>query len=154
MRGWRWLPICVVLWSLGWGSSLLAADMKLRVQLIWGTDYDKPADSRKIKDLDSKLQEKIKNVKLFRWKNYFEVDREVLTVKNRESKLTSMSHKCVIELKHLGDTNLEVRLYGEGKLVQTVRQQLPPGEILLLAGDDKEKFNDGWIVAVSQEKVQ
>jgi len=122
---------------------------KYKIQLIWGTDEAKPKNNDKVKDLDPKLLGKLTKIKIFTWKNYFEVDHQVVGVKEKGSVITSMSHKCVIEIKHIQDQHVEIKLYGEGKLVQTVKQNLPPGEYLIMAGDAKEKYNDAWLVAVS-----
>ena len=126
------------------------SDLKFRAQLIWGTDEDKPKDKPKIKELDPKLRENMRKLKLFRWKNYYEIDQENFRVPENGNKISSISRKCVIEVTHLGNADIEVKLYGEGKLVQTVRQALPMGEHLILAGHDKEKYNDCWLVALSQ----
>jgi hypothetical protein len=126
-----------------------AADLKLKAQLIWGTDDAKPANKPNLTELDSKLKEKLGKVNIFRWTNYFQVSQQIFGVKPNGSKITSLSHKCVIEVKHLGQEDIEVKLYGEGKLVHTVRQPLHKGEYLILGGDDKDKYKDAWIVALS-----
>ena len=146
-----WLAVGILTATSYWAmSGVPDGELKFKAQLIWGTDYEKPANNPKIKELDKKLREKIRKVKIFRWKNYFEVDQENFSVRPHQSAITSMSHKCVIELKHLDKNDVEVRLYGQGQLVNTVRQCLPRGEYLLLAGDDKDKYNDMWIVAISR----
>ena len=91
----------ICLGSVG-ASRASAADLQFKVQLIWGTDEEKPKDNPKIKDLDDKLREKIKKLKLFRWKNYFQVDQESFKVAEKGSKTTCISQKCVIEVTHLG----------------------------------------------------
>ena len=143
------LGFCVLTGRLA-GADGLPSDLKFKAQLIWGTDDEKPKDKPKIKELDPKLREKMRKLKLFRWKNYYEIDQENFRVPENGNKLTSISRKCVIEVTHLGKADIEVKLYGEGKLVQTVRQALPIGEHLILAGHDKEKYNDCWLVALSQ----
>lgn len=146
----RW-PVWLLLGLLGWGWPSIAADtgpaeMNFKAVLIWGTDGDKPANRPKLKEVDPKIREKLR---VFRWKNYFEVDQENFKVKRGGSNITSMSRKCVIEVKHLGYENFEVMLYGEGKLVCTHRQRLPRTEYLFLAGDAKEARNTAWMVALS-----
>jgi hypothetical protein len=144
-------PAWLLLVLLGCLGNLTAADtgpaeMKFKAILIWATDGEKPANKPKLKQLDEKMREKLK---VFRWKNYFEVDQENFSVKRSKSNITCMSRKCVIEVKHLGYENFEVMLYGEGKLVCTHRQHLPRTEYLFLAGDAKEARNDAWLVALT-----
>jgi hypothetical protein len=141
--------VTTLLWIANAKAENAEEPRNYKVQLIWGTDEAKPKNNDKVKDLDPKLLGKLKKLKIFSWKNYFEVDCQTVGVKEKGSAITSMSHKCVIEIKHIQDQMIEIKLYGEGKLVQTVRQNLPHDEFLIIAGDAKEKYNDAWLVAVS-----
>jgi multidrug efflux pump subunit AcrA (membrane-fusion protein) len=118
-----------------------SGDLKLQAQLIWGTDAAKPSDT-KIKDLDADTKDRLKGV--FKWKNYFEVSSQSFEVGARSSKAIRMSPKCDIEVEHLGDALVEVKLFGEGRLVVKKKQTLKAGELLVLAGDDKN--NTAWFV--------
>ena len=140
---------CLFLATLS-GVEGLSADLKFRAQLIWATDEEKPKDKPKIKELDPKLRDKLRNCKVFRWKNFYEIDQENFKVADKGSKITSVSRKCVIEVTHLGGCVIEVKLYGEGTLVSTVRHSLPKGEYLIISGDVKDKTTDAWLVALSQ----
>jgi hypothetical protein len=124
-----------------------AEDLRLVAQLIWSTDGAKPADA-KIKELDKETQVKLKGV--FRWKNYYEVSREEFRVPAESKQRVRMSKKCEIEVEHQGRSAIEVKLYGEGKLLLTKRQVLRPGELLVLAGDDKD--DTAWFVILSLAK--
>ena len=128
------------------------AKQKMKAQLIWCTDQQKPADDKSVKDVDAKLLEKLNKLNLFKWKNFFEMDKQSFSLAKLGSNITSLSHNCVIEVTHLGDCHFEVKLYGEGKLVQTIRHPLPIGEYLIIAGDIKKKNDEIWIVALSLEK--
>jgi hypothetical protein len=66
-----------------------------------------------------------------------------------------MSAKCELELRHLDDATIEIKLYGEGRLARTVRQSirvLERGELTVLAGDDKDKHDDAWFVVITSTK--
>ena len=125
---------------------------KMKAQLIWCTDQQKPADDKSVKDVDAKLLGKLNKLNLFKWKNFFEMDKQSFSLAQLGSNITSLSHNCVIEVTHLGDCHFEVKLYGEGKLVQTIRHPLPLGEYLIIAGDIKKKNDEIWIVALSLEQ--
>jgi hypothetical protein len=136
----------------GWAAEPEALALRLKSQLIWGTNDDKPK-SGALKDVDPKLRERLSRV--FKWKNYFEVKSEQPTVKPGETKRVKMSDKCELELRVVDDFTLEVKLYGEGKLTKTVRQSvqaLRQGELSVLAGDSKEKYGDAWFVVLSLPK--
>ena len=133
-----------------------AADCKLKVQLIWGTDEAKPED-KNLKEIDPKLADKLRRV--FKWKNYFEVTNQNLTLPSQMSKTISMSPKCKLELKRVegearkNEEGIIVKLFGEGKLRTTNKipiKLLQQGEYSILAGDDKDKQDDAWFVVLSR----
>jgi hypothetical protein len=127
-----------------------AAEIRLKAQLVWATDADKPNDPS-LKDLPPKLTEKLK--KILRWKNYFEVNKQKFSLPAPGASMKlAMSPKCTVEVKRTDDANMEVKLFGEGKLVKTVRQPIKPlqqGEFSVIGGDDKQAYNTAWLVVFS-----
>ena len=126
--------------------SALAAtgDLHVQAQLVWGTDGDKPPDPD-LKRLDEATRKKLGSV--FKWKNYFEVDRQNFKVTLSTKKRVRLSPKCEVEVENLGDSQVEVKLFGEGKMVVKKRQVLKAGELLILAGDDKNQ--NAWFVIIT-----
>jgi len=122
-----------------------ASDMEFSARLIWGTDDEKPA-SAKIVQCDEQTLKKLKAV--FRWKNYFEISRKQVTVPYQSKKRVRLSKKCEIEISSPEAQTIEVRLFGEGKLVISKRQKIRLGELLVLAGDDLNKT--AWFVTLTQ----
>jgi hypothetical protein len=145
-----WLVACLLAClapAPAWGSEL-----KLRSQLIWGTNDPKPGDG-KCGDVDPAIRERLSRV--FKWQNYYLVKSLEVTVTPGETPRARMSEKCELEFKLVDDFTLEIKLFGEGKLVKTVRQSLQAlrqGELAVLAGDSKEKFGDAWFVVISQPR--
>jgi hypothetical protein len=121
-----------------------SADLNLQAQLVWGTNKDKP-DDPKLKDVDSQVRDKLRGV--FKWKNYFEVNRQKFLVTAAAPKRVKMSDLCEIEVHDLGNSVVEVKLFGEGKMVVRKTQRIKAGELLVLAGDDKD--DTAWFVVVS-----
>jgi len=119
-------------------------DLNLQARLVWGTNNDKP-DDPKLKDVDPQVKEKLRGV--FKWKNYFEVNRQALTVTTSGPKKVKMSDHCEIEVQNLGNSSLELKLYGQGKMVVRKTQKIKPGELLVLAGDDKN--DTAWFVVLN-----
>jgi hypothetical protein len=132
--------------SIAW-----AGDTRVHVQLVWGTDNAKPKD-RELTDLDEKAREKLRHL---RWKNYWVVKAETPAINDREFQKVTLD-RCVVEIKDIGHGQIEVRLHtikdkGELKHVKTVHHPmsaLKNGEFLILAGDDKAKWDDAWIVII------
>jgi len=120
------------------------ADLNLRAQLVWGTNNDKP-DDPKLTEVDQQVKEKLRGV--FKWKNYFEVNRQSFTVIASAPKKVRMSDLCEIEVQNLGNSSVELKLYGKGKMVVRKTQKIKSGELLVLAGDDKN--DTAWFVVLS-----
>jgi len=136
---------------MGFGlTETRAGDLRLKTQLIWATDEEKPKE-KKLKEVESKLADKLR--RFYKWKNYFEVSStNVVLVANVPQKLT-MSRKCEMELKRVDEATIELKFVGEGKHIRTVRQKVKPllqGEYSIFGGDDKEKDSDAWFVVISQ----
>jgi len=121
-----------------------AGDLNLQAKLIWGTNGGKPNDPS-LKEVDPKTAEKLAGV--FRWKSYYEVSRTNFTVAAATTKTVRMSPKCDVKVNNQGKSQLEVELYGKGKMVVRKRQQLALGELLVLAGDDKN--DTAWFVIMN-----
>ena len=136
---------------MGFGlTETRAGDLRLKTQLIWATDEEKPKE-KKLKEVESKLADKLR--RFYKWKNYFEVSStNVVLVANVPQKLT-MSRKCEMELKRVDEATIELKFVGEGKHIRTVRQKVKPllqGEYSIFGGDDKDKDSDAWFVVISQ----
>jgi hypothetical protein len=121
-----------------------STDLALQAQLVWGTNNDKPEDS-KLKEVDAKVTERLRTA--LKWKNYFEVNRQSFTVSAAQTKKVKMSDHCEIEVQYLGNSSVEAKLYGKGKMVVKKMQKLKPGELLIFAGDDKN--DTAWFVVLS-----
>jgi hypothetical protein len=122
-------------------SEASAADLKVEAKLVWGTNE---TNSPNHKPVDSALAKKLS--KVFKWHNYFEVNRQIATVPQNQTTNVNMSSKCVLEVKNLGNSRVEVKLIGKGKLVSKNAQTLTPGEDLIVAGDDKN--DSAWFVVI------
>ena len=55
----------------------------IRAVLIWGTNDPKPAATPKLKDLDEKTRKKLRAV--FKWKDYYEVNRKEFAASKKAS---------------------------------------------------------------------
>jgi len=148
LRGWLWAGLVAA--GLGVLPRALAGSLNLRVQLVWGTDVARPKEA-KYEPLETKIKDKLARV--FKWKNYFVIHEHKVALSHQDgAKRLKMSAKCEIELKYLDESTLEIKLFGEGKWTKTVRQSvkaLEQGELAVLAGDDKDHYNDAWFVVLS-----
>jgi hypothetical protein len=145
--GWRgrarlWLALALV---CGVASQVEAANLKVEAKLIWGANEEKSPNPAH-KPVQKELAEKLR--KVFKWKYYFEVNRQVKTVPSRGSNRFELSDKCAIEIRELEGPVVVVKLVGDGKEVNKTTKPLRKGEWFAYAGDDK---NDcAWFVIISE----
>jgi len=148
------LPALIVLAS--WFAAALlgtpqawAGDLNLNAVLVWGTDEAKPRDAD-YKELDPKIRKKLG--RFSRWRNYFVIKEEKASLARGAMKKLKMSAKCELELKNIDDATLEIKLFGEGRWTATLKKSaeaMRKGELAVLGGDDKDKYNDAWFVVIS-----
>ena len=130
---------------LGTGS-LMAAELKLELRLIWCTNDDNYKNP-KHKKVDAATTEKFRKVP-FKWKYYYEIKRVTGTVPSRGTKPFTMSDKCTIEITELEGPKVEAKLIGEGKEVHKAIKGLSKGEWFTYAGDDKN--DSAWFVIITE----
>ncbi len=143
--GWVRLGILLLCLSTAVGESR-AEDFRLQAQLIWGTN-DEHSPNPDFKAVDARLRKKLQ---MFKWQNYFEVNRHEIVAPAKKAKRIQMSTKCVVEVTNLGDSTVEMKLIGEGKQVTRQRHKFAPGESFVLASDDKN--DTAWFVVFSLPK--
>jgi hypothetical protein len=128
------------------------AESKLKVELAWGTDGEKPL-GKELTALDPKAREKLRHL---RWKNYWVVKSESPSVTSREARKVPLD-RCLLEMKKVdGGQQLEVKVHTvtekePPKLLKTVHHSMDAlrrGEFLVIAGDAKDRWDDGWFVII------
>jgi hypothetical protein len=122
-----------------------AAELKLEAKLIWATDEEKSPDPEH-KPVDAATAEKLR--KVFKWKNYFVVNRVVKVVPSRGSNRFDLSKQCSVEIRELEGPKVEVKLIGKGKEVHKTTKTLTKGESFTYAGDDKN--DSAWFVIITE----
>jgi hypothetical protein len=144
------VSLLCLLW-LGLPTLAHAAERSLAAVLVWGTDHEKsPEPSHK--PLDSALVKKLKNMP-FKYKNYFEVNRRVFAINDKEYKKVEMSKLCSIEVKDKGESRINVKITGGGKLLREEKNlPLPKGESFAFSGDVKD--GSAWFVIIQPEETK
>ena len=122
-----------------------AANLKLEAKLIWGTD-DEKSPNPEHKEVDASTMEKLH--KVFKWKNYFVVNRVVKEVPSRSSNQFKLSPDCTIEIKELEGPKVEVKLIGKGKEVHKTTLAISKGQSVVYSGDDKNQ--SAWFVIITE----
>ena len=128
----RWLPGVAFLVCLAAGAS--ASDLKVEGRLIWGTNDEKSPDP-KHKPVDGDTLSNLR--KIYQWKHYFEVNRQVLVVSSRNTNTLVMSKDCSVEIAELEGPRITAQLIGKGKRLNKITTNLSPGQSFAIAGEDK-----------------
>ena len=116
------------------------------VQVIMGTDQDKPAGA-KYREVGPKLRARLGPV--FRWKHYWETERRKIHVDlAKVSKLQLANHRT-LEIEKLKSGEVEVRLFRRTGLVTKSRQPVN-GRMHILGGEDSSK--ESFFVVVRQDE--
>lgn len=135
---------CLALPFAGRGAQ--ARDLKFAALLVWATDAEtSPEHSHK--PVDAEVLRKLKELPL-RWKNYFEVKRETMTVPPGGSAQATLSDKCRIGLMDVDGKHVEIALIGKGEPVLKRIQPLSKGELLVVGGNAPNAT--GWLVVVKR----
>jgi hypothetical protein len=121
--------------------------LKLRAQLIWGTNDPLP-DDPKHKDVSEGLKKRLQGV--FKWNNYTEINRHDLSIPAKGTKRVRLSPQCEVEVRDQGDNRVTVRLYGEKKMLVEQRYNPNSKDYLVLGDHDKNKT--AWFVVLSRVK--
>jgi hypothetical protein len=125
------------------------ANLRLEALLIWGTNDTHSSDPAH-KPVTPEVRKKLQELP-FKWTSYFVINRKVLEVPPRGAVKVSMSDKCDIEVKNLGNTTVEASLFGRRKHVLQRTQPLPKGDTLLLGGNAPNATS--WFVVLMQTEA-
>jgi hypothetical protein len=143
--------ITFLLVAVGWALATLppagAAETngtRLTAVLVWGTNGEKPP-GQELKPISPELGKRLRRI--FKWKDYFEITRKTIATRTGSAVNTEMSRECRLEITHFKGDEYQIRLFGRGVLVVTKRQNISPGETVVLGGDDKN--DNAWFVVLS-----
>ena len=134
------LSFCLVLSIV---LQAMAAELKVEAKLIWGTNDEKSPNPAHT-PVDQTTAERLR--KVFKWKNYFVVNRQTKAVPSRGSTRFELSKKCTVEVTELEGPKVEVKLIGDGKEVHRTVKSLAKGEWFAYAGEDKGE--NAWFVII------
>jgi hypothetical protein len=128
-------------------AGVLASEAKFEAQLIWATN-DKKCEDPKLKPVEGEIRAKLSELPL-KWESYFEVKRGQFSVAKGSTNSVTLSDKCTVEVKRLGDKKVEVSFHGlKGNVCYKRTQPLPKGEILVLGGNAPNAT--AWLVTLKR----
>jgi len=130
----------------GLSSSAIAGSahsaLKVDATLVWGSKD--VAKDKKLAPATKELQTKLR--KNLKWEHYYRINKSSLQLADLKPHRTRMSKECILEVKRLSETEVNVKLIGEGKIVVNRRHSLAKDNSVVLGGPGKHK--DAWFVVL------
>jgi len=123
--------------------------MRGEALLVWGTNDPQSPDPKHV-PVDEELARKLSKSP-YRWKHYFKVKSEVIEIRTGETKKgIAMSKHCVLDVANVGQDRLQIKLYGDTKLVSSNTEPFRDNWPLIFAGS---AGNDtAWLVVLRKMK--
>jgi hypothetical protein len=120
----------------------LPSELKVDVTLVWGANEQ--LKGKNLKPAGKGLQEKLS--KTLKWEHYYEISDKSFALNGTKAQRARMSDKCVVEVKRIGEREVNVKLIGEGKVVVDRRQSLEKDDSVVLGGPCKDE--SAWFVVL------
>jgi hypothetical protein len=135
-----------------------AEEFRVKAQLAWGTNDDKPASERGLHELNPAIRDKFRHL---RWTNYFVVKELAAPVSAKAPKRLVLSDKCAVDLHDKGDGQIEIGILSlkpnqPATVVKTDVADIAKmrkGHVYVFGGDTKEKWDDAWLVILTADDL-
>jgi len=118
------------------------------VQLVRGTDQEHGREAA-WKPIGPKLANRLSPV--FRWRNYWEVSCQSVSVENGKVSRCHLSDIREVEIALINPSEIEIKLYLKDVLMEKSRQ-LARTHMAIMGGDRTK--DESWFVIVRREKPQ
>jgi hypothetical protein len=117
------------------------------VQLIWGTNLQKPpqADFRPV---GPKLRAELSRV--FQWHQYWETTYKEVDVQQGKPARIRLSPECEVEIEFISSESRETRIFGKGVLVNRAKRKIHSPNMAIHGGTTDT--GGCWFVVVREDK--
>jgi hypothetical protein len=120
----------------------------LYIQLVCGTDAEVPP-APQAKLVGPKLDQRLRNV--FRWKNYWEITHEAVTLRMGSKVRRRVTDQREIEVAWPSDRLVQVSLYTDGKLTRKRDQSIDAA--FYIAGGDSTG-SESWFIVLRRDNPE
>ena len=118
------------------------------IQLIRGTDQERRPEPD-WRPIGPKVGHRLSPI--FRWKNYWEVNCQRISVESGKISRSRLSGDRQVEIELVNPSEVEIRVYLKGKLMETSRQ-LTRTRMIIMGGERSK--DESWFVVVRRDKPQ
>jgi hypothetical protein len=146
----RYLLLLYVLLA---GLATYAADspgseMTFYLQVVHGNNTNQPPGPE-AKPIGPKLSKTLHSI--FKWDYYWEVKRDSIALKPGGKTRKRMTAEREIEIMLISATQMEIRMYRNGKVTR-IQKQSTETRFFVLGGEDGE--NQAWFIIVRRDEPQ
>jgi hypothetical protein len=117
------------------------------LQLIWGTNHQKPVEAD-FRPVGPKLKAELSGV--FQWQQYWEAKYQEVTVRQGKPARVRLSPDCEVEVEVIPPEYRETRIYGKGVLVTRSRRKIHCRNMAIHGGTTET--GGSWFVVVREDK--
>jgi hypothetical protein len=129
-------------------ASARAADMKIEALLVRGVNDQKSVPDGK--PVDSQLADKLHDT--FKWKYYFQVTNQDASIPLNKVRDIRLSDQCIVSIKNLGASRVEVNCTGEGNKQCKGSYTLTPPKWLVLGGNARD--DSAWFISLRSKDAK
>ena len=115
------------------------------IQLIRGSDQDTPP-APQARLIGAKLDQRLHDI--FKWKNYWEIKRETVTLNTGTTARRRMSPQREVEIAWTSPKDVTISLYIDGKLTRKRQQSIDTS--FYIAGGDRDG-SESWFIIVRKD---
>ena len=126
------------------------SSVTLWVQLVHATRGDS-VQFAGWKSIGPELNKRLSDV--FRWSDYYEVSRKEVAIEPGKITKIRLLGERDVAITFKSPTEMEVRLYRDGRLVRTAQRSLKQ-RMTIMGGDSNQNQKEAWFVVVRRDKPQ
>ena len=124
-------------------GGVASVDLYVDATLVWGVK--ERSENSKLKPAGEDMQAKLR--KSLKWEHYYEITNKSFSLAGFKSHRVRMSKKCEVEVNRVGDSEVVVKLIGEGKVVVNRRASLLKDDAVVLGGPCEDQ--SAWLVVLN-----
>src|SRR2546423_13810526 len=128
MNRWFWLLLLAAGSFPAAGKGVDASSNTFYIQLIRGTDQERRQEAS-WKPVGPKLSQRLSPI--FRWKKYWEVNCQPISVEMGKISRSRLSDLRQVEIELMNPSEMEIRLYLKGRLMEKSRQLIRTRMIIM-----------------------
>ena len=145
---WSFLCAAIPVLAADASSNAPSKEITFYLQVVRGNNTNTPPRPE-AKPIGPKLSKALRSI--FKWDYYWEMKRDTVAVKPGGKVRKQMTTTREVEVLLLNATQMEIRMYRNGKMTRVQKQSVDT-RFFVVGGDDGE--NQAWFIIVRRDEPQ